>query len=245
MFKKIGLSAILILSVSIMSYAQFDKLKEKAQSAVAKATGGALSNDEIGNGLKQALEIGISKGSEALSLKGGYFNSPYKILMPTEAQAVASKLKAVPGFSNVETTITEKINAAAEDAAVKAKPIFINAIKSMTLKDAMSLLMGDKNAATNFLKKGTYDALYKEFTPIIVASLDKFEARKYWGDAVGSYNKIPLVKKANPSLEDYVTTEALKGLFGMVEKKELEIRTDKGARVTDLLKKVFEKQDKK
>ena len=244
MLKKIGLMFMLVFSVSLTVSAQFDKLKEKAQKAVSAATGGALSNDEIGNGLKAALEIGISKGSEALSQKGGYLNSPYKILMPAEAQAVASKLKMVPGFDNVEAKLEEKLNAAAEDAAVKAKPIFINAIKSMTLKDAVNILMGEKNAATAFLKKATYDALYKEFTPIIVESLDKFEARKYWGDAVGSYNKIPLVKKANPSLEDYVTTEALKGLFSMVEKKELSIRSDKGERTSDLLKKVFAKQDK-
>jgi hypothetical protein len=244
MTKKIGLSFVLFLSIAITSFAQFDKLKEKAKAAVATATGGALSNDEIGNGLKAALEIGISKGSEALAQKDGYLKSPYKILMPEEVRAVANKLKAVPGFSNVEEKMTEKLNAAAEDAAVKAKPIFMNAIKSMTLKDAMSILMGEKNAATNFLKKGTFDALYKEFNPIIIASLDKFEARKYWGDAVGAYNKVPLVKKANPSLDDYVTTEALKGLFGMVEKKELDIRTNKGERVTDLLTKVFAKQDK-
>jgi Protein of unknown function (DUF4197) len=244
MTKKIGLSLILIVSVAITSFAQFDKLRDKAKAAVATATGGALSNDDIGNGLKAALEIGISKGSEALAQKDGYLKSPYKILLPEEARAVASKLKAVPGFGNVEEKMIEKLNAAAEDAAVKAKPIFINAIKSMTLKDAMSILMGEKNAATAFLKKATYDALYKEFSPIIIGSLDKFEARKYWGDATTSYNKIPLVKKANPSLDDYVTKEALNGLFSMVEKKELAIRTDKGERVTDILSKVFAKQDK-
>ena len=244
MSKKIGLSFMLVFVGVMTSYAQFDKLKEKAKAAVSSVTGGALSNDEIGNGLKAALEIGISKGSDLLSQKDGYLKSPYKILLPEEARTVASRLKSIPGFNNVEDKMIEKLNAAAEDAAVKAKPIFINAIKSMTLKDAMSILMGEKNAATNFLKKGTYDALYKEFTPIIIASLDKFEARKYWGDATTAYNKIPLVKKANPSLEDYVTTQALNGLFSMVEKKELAIRTDKGERVNDILKKVFAKQDK-
>jgi Protein of unknown function (DUF4197) len=244
MTKKIGLSFILIFSMAITNFAQFDKLKDKVKAAAATVTGGALSNDEIGNGLKSALEIGISKGSEALAQKDGYLKSPYKILLPEEARAVASKLKAIPGFNNVEEKMVEKLNAAAEDAAVKAKPIFINAIKSMTLKDAMSILMGEKNAATTFLQKATSEALYKEFNPIIVASLDKFEARKYWGDATGTYNKIPLVKKANPDLDDYVTKAALTGLFAMVEKKELAIRTDKNERVSDILKKVFAKQDK-
>ena len=203
-----------------------------------------MSNDEIGNGLKSALEIGISKGSDALSQKGGYLNSAYKILLPPDARNLANKLKVVPGFSNFEEKAVEKMNAAAEDAAVKAKPIFMNAIKQMTLTDAMNILMGEKNAATTFLKKATYDQLFKEFNPIIVASLDKFEARKYWGEGVAAYNKIPLVKKANPNLEEYVTTQALTGLFSMVAEKELAIRTNPAERVTDLLKNVFSRQDK-
>jgi hypothetical protein len=242
MLKKTGLLLVFCLGVAVTNYAQLDKMiKDKVSKAAA---GVGLSNDEIGNGLKEALNVGISKGADLLSQKGGYFNSPYKILLPPEARGVADKLKVVPGFNNFEAQAIEKINNAAEDAAVKAKPIFVNAIKQMTLTDAMNILMGEKDAATIFLKKGTYDALYKEFTPIIVTSLDKFGAREYWTGGVTAYNKIPLVKKANPSLEDYVTKEALNGLFSMIAKKELEIRTDKGARTSELLKKVFAKQDK-
>ena len=243
--KKISnLLLLAFLSISVSSFAQFgdlNKLKDKAKTALG---GASLSNDDIGNGLKSALEIGISKGSEALSQKGGYLNSAYKILLPPEARNITSKLQAVPGFNNFEEKAIEKINAAAEDAAVKAKPIFMNAIKQMTITDAMNILMGEKNAATNFLRKATYDQLYKEFNPIVVASLDKFEARKYWSDGMTAYNKIPLVKKANPSLDDYVTTQALTGLFSMVAEKELAIRTNPAERVSDLLKKVFSKQDK-
>jgi hypothetical protein len=242
MLKKAGLILMLLLGISVTNYAQLDKMiKDKVQKTVA---GAGLSSDEIGGGLKEALNVGISKGADLLAQKGGYLNSPYKILLPPEARGMADKLKMVPGFSNFEAQAVEKINAAAEDAAVKAKPIFVNAIKQMTITDAMNILMGEKDAATVFLKKGTYDALYKEFSPIIVASLDKFSARQYWTDGVTAYNKVPLVKKANPSLDDYVTNEALNGLFSMIAKKELEIRTDKGARTSDLLKKVFAKQDK-
>ncbi len=242
MTKKIGLFLLLFISLSITSNAQFDKLRDKAKGILAG--GGSLSNDDIGNGLKEALQIGISKGSDALSQKGGYLNSAYKILLPPEARSVADKLKMVPGFSNFEEKAIEKINAAAEDAAVKAKPIFMNAIKQMTLKDAMNILMGEKNAATEYLKKTTFKQLYDEFNPIIIASLDKFEARKYWTDGTTAYNKIPLVQKANPNLDDYVTTQALNGLFSMVAKKELAIRKNPAERVSDLLKKVFAKQDK-
>ncbi len=205
---------------------------------------GELTTAEISSGLKQALEIGIGKGSDVLSQKDGYYKSAYKILLPPEARKVTDKLKSVPGFSNVENIILEKINRGAEDAAKKAKPIFVNAIKQMSFADAMDILMGEQNAATAYLNRTTYDPLYNEFNPVIVNSLDKFDARKYWKDAVNAYNKIPLVQKVNPELDDYVTKEALKGLFSMVEKEEKNIRTNIAARTTDLLKKVFAKQDK-
>lgn len=204
-----------------------------------------LSSAEVSSGLKEALEVGISKGSEALAKKDGYYKSPYKILLPPEAQKVADKLRNVPGFSNVEERILEKINRGAEDAAKKAKPIFVDAIRQMTFSDAMNILMGEQNAATTYLNRSTSDKLYDAFNPVIVQSLDKFDARKYWSDAVSAYNKIPFVDKANPDLDDYVTNQALVGLFGMVEKEELNIRTNISARTSDLLKKVFAKQDKK
>lgn len=214
------------------------------QNALGTLTGGgALTSAEIGSGLKQALEFGISEGAQRLAEKDGYFKSAYKILLPPEAQQITSKLKNIPGFSDIENVILEKINRGAEDAAKKAAPIFVNAIKGMSFQDALGILMGEKNAATSYLNNATYNSLYGEFSPVIVESLDKFNARKYWSDAVNAYNKIPFIEKANPDLGDYVTSEALKGLFGMVAKKELEIRNNVSARSTDLLKKVFAKQD--
>jgi len=210
---------------------------------LAGSTG--LTTTEIGAGLKQALEFGIGEGAQRLSQKDGYFKSPYKILLPPEARKVTDKLQNVPGFRELESNILEKINRGAEDAAKKAKPIFVNAIKQMNFSDAMDILMGADNAATQYLQRTTFEALYQEFNPVIIESLDKFNARDYWADAVNTYNKIPLVEKANPDLGDYVTREALKGLFSMVEKKELNIRKDVSARTTDLLKKVFAKQDNK
>ncbi len=202
-----------------------------------------LTTVEVAGGLKEALEIGISKGSDLLSQKDGYFKSPYKILLPPEARKVTDKLHNIPGFSNVENIVLEKINRGAEEAAKKAKPIFVSAIKQITFTDAMDILMGEDDAATNYLHQTTFNPLYGEFNPVIVESLDKFNARSYWRDAVNAYNKIPFIEKANPDLDDYVTNEALKGLFGMVAKEEKNIRTNVGARTTDLLRKVFKKQD--
>ena len=202
-----------------------------------------LTQDQIGNGLKEALEVGISKGSDLLSQKDGYYKSAYKILLPPEAQKITAKLQNVPGFSKVEDIILEKINRGAEDAAKQAKPIFVDAIKAMSFRDATQILMGDKNAATSYLNTNTNDKLKAAFNPVIIQSLDKFEARKYWGEVVNAYNKIPFVQKANPNLEEYVTNQALTGLFSMVEKKELDIRQNVSARTSDLMKKVFAKQD--
>ncbi|MCB9304420.1 MAG: DUF4197 domain-containing protein [Lewinellaceae bacterium] len=238
MTKKIAI-VMMILSLSACTAQQI----QSTLDTLGGASG--LTTAEIGSGLKQALEFGIGEGAQRLSQKDGYFKSPYKILLPPEARKVTDKLKNVPGFSSLEADILEKINRGAEDAAKKAKPIFVDAIRQMTFSDAMDILMGADNAATQYLNRTTNSKLYQEFNPVIIESLDKFNARKYWADAVNAYNKIPFVDKANPDLDDYVTNEALKGLFSMVEKKELQIRTDVSARTTDLLKKVFAKQDNK
>jgi len=214
------------------------------QNVVKDAMGSVpLTNGQIANGLKEALEIGIGKGATKLSALNGYFESPYKILLPPEARQITDRLQKIPGFKQVENEIVKRLNRGAEEAAKKAKPIFVNAIKSMSIADASKVLMGGQDAATTFLKNATFTDLTNSFNPVIQESLDKVQARKYWADAVTAYNKIPFVTKANPNLEEYVTGEALKGLFSMVEKEEANIRTNAAARTSDLLKKVFAKQD--
>lgn len=203
----------------------------------------SVTNSDIAQGLKQALNFGVDDSVQFLSKDGGYYNSIYKIVLPEEARKVTDKLKGVPGFSNIEDEIIKRINKGAEDAASKAGPIFFSAIKAMTFDDAMNILMGSNNAATTYLNNKTYNNLYGEFNPVIKNSLDKFKAQEYWADAVNTYNKLPFVSKVNPDLADHVTGEALEGLFALVAKKELGIREDVSQRSTDLLKKVFAKQD--
>lgn len=233
---------IVLLSALTLVFSSCDVLQEIVDTSLSQPA--ALTSGEIASGLKQALEFGITEGATKLSQQDGYFKSAYKILLPPEARKVTEKLKSIPGFTNVENIILEKINRGAEDAAKKAAPIFKNAITSMTFNDALGILMGNQNAATRYLQNATTNQLYAEFNPVIAESLDKFSARKYWADAVNAYNKIPLVEKANPDLDDYVTKQALTGLFSMVEKKEIEIRSNIASRTTDLLKKVFAKQDR-
>jgi len=203
-----------------------------------------VTNADVANGLKQALNFGVDESVAFLSKDGGYYNSAYKILLPPEARKVTDKLKSIPGFTDIEDVLIRKLNQGAEDAASKAGPIFFDAIKMMTFDDVMNILMGPNNAATSYLNNRTYNNLYSEFNPVIDNSLNKFNVQEYWAKAVNTYNKIPFIDKVNPDLGDYVTTEALSGLFALVEQKEAGIRTDVSQRTTDLLRKVFAKQDK-
>lgn len=205
--------------------------------------GTGLTDAEIASGLKEALDLGVNKSVKTLSAQNGYYASVYKILLPPEARKVTSKLKSIPGFTNLEEEAVKKINRAAEDAATKAGPIFVNAIKQMTFADALNILMGEKDAATQYLIKTTYASLYGEFKPVMVNSLNSFGALDYYADAVNTYNKIPLVEKVNPDLADYVATKALDGLFALIKEKELGIRTDISQRTSGLLRKVFARQD--
>ncbi|MGE5356092.1 MAG: DUF4197 domain-containing protein [Deltaproteobacteria bacterium] len=228
---------LITISLASCDPATLEKIIESAGQT-------SVSDMEINKGLKEALNKGIDSGVSYLSAENGFYSSPYKIFLPEEARKVADKLKVVPGFDKVEQEITLKLNRAAEDAVKTAKPIFINAISQMTFADVRNILFGDKNAATQFLHRTTFNSLYNEFNPVIVNSLNKFNALDYWTDAVSAYNKIPFVTRMNPKLDDYVTKKALDGVFDMVEKKELDIRNNLAARTTDLLKRVFGLQDK-
>jgi len=230
--------AIFALFLSFFSFSSCDVLQEVANKALSEP-----SLSEIGQGLKEALKNGISKGADALSQRDGYFKSAYKILLPADVRKVTDKLKNVPGFSNLENELLEKMNRGAEDAAKEAKPIFVAAITGLTFNDAANILLGSDNAATQYLNRTTSQPLYDKFNPKIVASLNKIGANDLWKKAADVYNKIPLVTKINSDLDDYVTKEALKGLFAKIEQEEKNIRRNKGARTSELLKKVFAKQD--
>lgn len=242
--KPFCLRAVLVLLVSMglwsnAAHAQFKDLLNKATKAVAPVAEG-----DVSMGLKQALEFGVNEAVDKLSAENGYLESPYKIIVPEEAQYIITKVKMVPGFQDVEQQLIDKMNKAAEIAAKKATPIFVDAITSLTISDAMNILLGEKNAATTYLSTQTRPALYTTFLPVIQSSLDEVNAREYWKTVINAYNNIPFVKKANPNLDDYVNNKALDGLFSLIEVKEAKIREDQSQRTTDLLKKVFAQQDK-
>lgn len=199
---------------------------------------------EIGLGLKQALEIGTTNGANQLSAKDGFLgNLAVKILFPPEAQKVEKTLRTI-GLGSLADNVIVSINRAAEDAAKEAKPIFISAIKQMTITDATNILLGNKDAATSYFKRVTTAQLMEKFRPVIEGSLAKVGATKYWGDAANQYNKIPLVKPVSTDLSAYVAQKAIDGMFIQVAQEELKIRDNIGARSTGLLQKVFGYADK-
>lgn len=218
----------------------FNKIKDTVKETISgDGDASDLTEGEVGNGLKAALQRGVELGVDQLAKPDGYFKDlDVKILLPEEARKVEDKLRMIGLDKQVDDAI-ESLNRAAEDAVVGAKDIFIDAIKAMTIQDAMSLLRGEENAATNYLDKNTRTALAEKFKPTIKESLDKVDATKHWNFVFSKYNSLPFVKDINPDLDDYVTQKAIDGLFVQIAKQEKEIRENPGARVTDLLKKVF------
>jgi hypothetical protein len=208
-------------------------------------TGGTPTTLEIGQGIKQALEIGTSQGADQLSAKDGFLgNLAVKILFPPEAQKVEKTLRSV-GLNSLADNVILSINRAAEDAAKEAKPIFLSAIKQMTIADATNILLGNKDAATQYFKRVTTAQLMEKFKPVITSSLSKVGATRYWSDAALAYNKLPLVKPVNTDLSAYVAQKAIDGMFIQVAQEELKIRDNISARSTGLLQKVFGYADTK
>jgi Protein of unknown function (DUF4197) len=198
-----------------------------------------LTTAEVGDGLKEALIKGISNGSDLVSQLDGYFKNPeIKIPFPPEVKKVEDRLRQL-GMGNEVDRFVMTLNRGAEDAAKEAKPIFINAIRQMTIEDAWSILKGQPNAATDYLKRTTSAQLREKFKPVVQNSLTKVNATKYYGEVVTRYNQIPLVEKVNPDLVGYATDKAIDGLFLMIAKEEKAIRENPLERTTELLKKVF------
>ncbi len=204
-----------------------------------------LSQLDIANGLKEALDNGIDKQVSKLTATDGFFkNEAVKILLPQELQTVDTKLRQI-GLSSLADEGLKVINRAAEDAVKEATPIFVSAVKNMTFTDAKNILMGDNKAATTYLETSTSNALYAKFNPVIKNSFAKVGADKVWTNIITKYNSLPLVKKVNPDLTDYTTNKAMEGVFKMIAVEEQNIRTNLNSRSSDLLKRVFALQDRK
>ena len=199
-----------------------------------------ITEQEAAQAIKDALDQGVGRGINFLNKTDGFFgNEAYKLFLPAEAQRIENTLRQLGMGSMVDRTILQ-INRAAEDAVGFARPIFLDAISGITITDAINIIRGPKDAATQYFREKTTAKLVAAFTPTIKSSLDKFSATKYYGDVVNTYNNFPTtLNKINPDLPSYVVAKAVDALFDQIALEEANIRANPVARTTDILKKVF------
>jgi len=241
-FSTLAIMKKILLSLLILTSFSCAELQDVVNSLPGNESGG-INEAMIGNGLRQALDFGIQKQVSKLTKKDGFYkNSLVKILLPEELQKVDQTLRDI-GLGNLADEGLKVLNRAAEDAVSEATPIFVDAVKGITFNDAKNILLGPDNAATNYLKGRTQTALYNKFNPVIQNSFSKVGADQIWNNIITKYNALPLVNDVNPDLTDYVTNEALKGVYTMISVEEKNIRNKVSSRTTNLLKQVFALQD--
>lgn len=230
----IGLFSLLIFPVASFSQITVPKILS------GKKNNTGITENEAGQGVKEALLQGVTTAVLNLNKTDGFFGSEfYKMLLPPDAKKVETTLRNLGMGAQVDKAILS-INRGAEDAVGFAKPIFTDAIKEMTLTDALNIIKGPKDAATNYFKDKTKQKLITAFTPSVKTSLDKTDATKYYSDIITTYNKLPTTfKKIDPDLTSYVVGKAVDALFDQVAKEEANIRANPLARTSDILKKVF------
>jgi len=244
--KNLSIIALSIFCFSLQSCAQFDfnKIKKQAGDAYSKKKGGSskLSNDEVVRGLKEALEVGTNNSTAKTSKLDGFYKDPkIKLPFPPKAVKVKNTVEDLGMKPQVDKFVLT-INRAAEEASKEAAPIFVNAIKGMSIGDGFNILKGEDNAATEYLKRKTTAQLKDKFKPVVKRAIDRVEVTKYWNPLITAYNKVPFTEKQDPDLENYITEKAIDGLFFLIAKEEMKIRKDPIARISDLLKKVFGSQ---
>lgn len=228
----------LLLFVSVFSLVSCAELQQ-----VVNNMPNQMDSATIASGLRQALDFGIDKQVTKLTKKDGFYNNQMvRILLPQELRKVDQTLRDI-GLGSLADEGLKALNHAAEDAVKQATPIFVSAVKDITFSDAKTILLGPDNSATDYLERKTGKALYAKFNPVIKSSFSKVGADQIWSNIINRYNAVPFVTKVNPDLTDYVTQEALKGVFTMIAVEEKDIRNNAAARTTALLQRVFSLQD--
>lgn len=233
------------LSLAEAPAQDINKVVNDAQKEVEKYTKKKkkkpLTNDEVIRGLREALNVGTNNSTASASKVDGFYKNPLIFIpFPPEAEKVKNTVINL-GMQKQVDEFVMTMNRAAEEASKEAGPVFIEAIKGMSISDGFSILNGADNAATEYLRNKTSGQLSEKFAPIIKRAIDKVEVTKYWNPLITTYNKIPGVEKQNPNLEQYIAARALDGLFKLLASEEKKIRTDPVAQVTALLKRVFGK----
>lgn len=227
----------LALMVGMISCAELEQISKE----IAKS--GNLTEQQIANGLQEALSKGVDKQVSKLTKEDGFYNnSLVKIGLPQELSSIESTLRSL-GLNNLTDQGIKALNTTAQQAVKEATPIVKKAIQDLTFEEAKNILLGNNIAATTYLREKTQEELYQKFEPIVKDNFQKVGAEQIWQNVIQKYNQIPLTENVNPDLTDYVTNEALKGVFKMIELEEVQIRNDAKERSTELLRRVFALQD--
>ena len=227
----------LIIIFITQSCAELQQISEEISNS------GILTEEQIGDGLKEALTKGIREEVTKLTQEDGFYSNPMvKIELPSELETVENILQKV-GLESLTEQGIRALNKTAEEAVKEATPLFIAAIKDLTFEESKAILLGSPSAATDYLKSKTENELYLKFQPVVAANFKKVGADQIWETTIPRYNQIPLTKEVNPDLTDYVTSQALKGVYKMIEMEEIEIRNNINERSSLLLKRVFALQD--
>ena len=227
----------LIIIFITQSCAELQQISEEISNS------GILTEEQIGDGLKEALTKGINEEVTKLTQEDGFYSNPMvKIELPSELETVENILQKV-GLESLTEQGIRALNKTAEEAVKEATPLFIAAIKDLTFEESKAILLGSPSAATDYLKSKTENELYLKFQPVVAANFKKVGADQIWETTIQRYNQIPLTKEVNPDLTDYVTSQALKGVYKMIEMEEIEIRNNINERSSLLLKRVFALQD--
>lgn len=228
---------LILLVISMSSCAELQQISEEI------ARSGVLSEQQIANGLQQALSKGVNEQVSKLTQEDGFYsNALVRIGLPEELSTLESTMRNF-GLGNLADEGIKALNRTAQQAVKEATPIFLATIREMSFDDARNILLGEKTAATAYLREKTQTELYQRFEPIVNDNFQKVGADQIWQNVIQNYNQIPFTKSVNPNLTDYVTNEALKGVYKMIEIEEQQIRNDVGERSSDLLRRVFALQD--
>src|SRR5262245_12360032 len=231
----LALSLISIFLISAEASSQF-----KLSDIFKKISPAGISEREAGQGIREALAQGVTKAVLNLHKTDGFFGSDlYKVLLPPDSRKAETTLREIGLGGQVDKAILA-INRGAEDAVGAAAPIFTDAVKEMTVTDALGIIRGNKDAATQYFRRKTSDDLIAAFTPPVKSSLDRTQATRYYADIANSYNRLPFAfEKVDPDLTAYVVGKAVDALFDQIAREEANIRANPVARTTDILRKVF------
>lgn len=238
---------IIIIAAALMPFAlqaQIGNILRGVENTVNNTVNGnksGLTNQEVVDGLREALSVGANNSTKKASVTDGFYKNPLiKIPFPPEIKQVETTVRQIGLGSQVDKFVMT-LNRAAETAAKDAAPIFLNAIKGLTIADGFQILNGGDNAATTYLRGKTETELKAKFKPVVQNATNKVQLTRYWQPIAKGYNKIPLVQKVNPDLNEYVTQKAADGLYKLIAEEEGKIRKDPAAQISNLLKKVFGK----